>query len=101
MVKIATYNINGIHARLPSLLRRLAESAPDIVCLQELKTSDATFPSAAIEMAGYGALWSGQKSYNGVAILVRGNQPIETRRGLPGDPQDTQSRYLEAAALVS
>jgi exodeoxyribonuclease III len=97
-MKIATYNINGINGRLPGLLRWLDEARPDVVCLQELKTSDATFPKAAIEEAGYGALWSGQKSYNGVAILARGNQPIETRRGLPGDPQDVQSRYLEAAA---
>jgi exodeoxyribonuclease-3 len=97
-MKIATYNINGVNGRLPGLLRWLDEAKPDIVCLQELKTSDATFPQAAIEDAGYGALWSGQKAYNGVAILAREGRPIETRRGLPGDPDDVQSRYLEAAA---
>ena len=97
-MKIATFNINGINSRLPGLLRWLDEARPDIVCLQELKTPDTSFPREAIEEAGYGALWSGQKAYNGVAILARDGQPIETRRGLPGDPDDVQSRYLEAAA---
>jgi exodeoxyribonuclease III len=97
-MKIATFNINGINSRLPGLLRWLDEARPDIVCLQELKTPDTNFPQAAIEEAGYGVLWSGQKAYNGVAILAREGQPIETRRGLPGDPNDVQSRYLEAAA---
>jgi exodeoxyribonuclease-3 len=96
-MKIATYNINGVNGRLPALLNWLETRAPDVVCLQELKTSDATFPVAAIEAAGYGAIWSGEKAYNGVAILARGSQPMESRRGLPGDPSDTQSRYLEAA----
>jgi exodeoxyribonuclease-3 len=95
-VKIATYNVNGINGRLPVLLRWLEERAPDIACLQELKTSDEKFPALAIEGAGYGAIWHGQKSYNGVAILARGTQPVETRRGLPGDPDDTHSRYIEA-----
>ena len=100
-MKIATYNVNGINGRLPVLLRWLAESAPDIVCLQELKAPDEKFPAAAIAAAGYGAIWQGQKSWNGVAILARGTDPIETRRGLPeglpGDPDDTHSRYIEAA----
>src|SRR5215213_3052971 len=94
-MKVATYNVNGINGRLPVLLRWLEQSEPDIVCLQELKTSDEKFPAAAIEKAGYGAIWHGQKSWNGVAILARGRQPEETRRGLPGDPDDTHSRYIE------
>lgn len=96
-MRIATYNLNGVAARLPSLLELLAETGPDVVCLQELKTIDERFPIGEIEAAGYGAIWQGQKSWNGVAILARGCQPVETRRGLPGDPQDVQSRYIEAA----
>lgn len=96
-MKIATYNVNGINGRLPMLLRWLDESQPDVVCLQELKAPDEKFPLSAIEAAGYGAIWQGQKSWNGVAILARGAEPVETRRGLPGDPDDVQSRYLEAA----
>jgi exodeoxyribonuclease-3 len=96
-MKIATFNVNGINSRLPRLLEWLAESAPDIVCLQEIKTSDATFPEAALRDAGYGAVWQGQKGFNGVAVLARGSQPVAIRRGLPGDPTDPQSRYLEAA----
>jgi exodeoxyribonuclease-3 len=80
---------------LPVLLRWLEQSGPDVVCLQELKTSDEKFLAAALENAGYGAIWHGQKSWNGVAILARGRQPDETRRGLPGDPDDTHSRYIE------
>jgi len=95
-MKIATFNVNGITSRLPRLLEWLAESAPDIACLQELKTSDDTFPKDAIRDAGYGALWHGQKGFNGVAILAKGAQPQELCRGLPGDPDDTHSRYLEA-----
>ena len=95
--RIATYNVNGVNGRLPVLLRWLEETAPDVVCLQEIKTSDDRFPAAAIEAAGYRGIWHGQKSYNGVAILARGEMPIERRRGLPGDPDDTQSRYIEAA----
>jgi len=95
-VRIATYNVNGVNGRLPVLLRWLEVTQPDIACLQELKTSDEKFPIAAIEAAGYGAIWHGQKSYNGVAILGRGATPMETRRGLPGDPDDTHSRYIEA-----
>jgi exodeoxyribonuclease-3 len=94
---IATYNVNGINGRLPSLLEWLKEAAPAVVCLQELKAPDEKFPEAAIHAAGYGAVWHGQKSWNGVAILARGVQLVETRRGLPGDPDDTHSRYIEAA----
>lgn len=96
-MKIATYNVNGVNGRLPVLLRWLEEAEPDIVCLQELKSPDNRFPAAAIEAAGYGAIWHGQKSWNGVAIIARGKVPIETRRGLPGDPDDVHSRYIEAA----
>src|SRR5690606_2676727 len=95
-MKIATYNVNGIHARLPILLRWLQETAHDVVCLQELKTPQEKFPEQALLEAGYHAIWHGQKSYNGVAILARGIQPQEVSRGLPGDPEDEQSRYLEA-----
>jgi len=97
-MKIATYNVNGINGRLPVLLRWLEARKPDLVCLQELKAPDEKFPRAAIEKAGYGAIWHGQKSWNGVAILARGAMPVETRRGLPGDPADLHSRYIEAAA---
>ncbi|WP_082613305.1 exodeoxyribonuclease III [Bosea sp. Root483D1] len=96
-MKISTFNVNGINGRLPVLLRWLAEAEPDIVCLQELKASRDKFPEGAIQSAGYGAIWQGQKSWNGVAILARDAQPVETRRGLPGDDEDEQSRYLEAA----
>lgn len=96
-MKIATFNVNGINGRLPALLRWLAEAEPDVVCLQELKAPQDRFPEGAIRNAGYGAIWQGQKSWNGVAILSRGTDPIETRRGLPGDKPDSQSRYLEAA----
>jgi exodeoxyribonuclease-3 len=96
-VKLATYNVNGINGRLPVLLRWLKESAPDVVCLQELKTTDDKFPAGPLEKAGYAAIWHGQKSWNGVAILARDTEPIETRRGLPGDPADRHSRYIEAA----
>lgn len=96
-MRIATYNVNGVNGRLPVLLRWLAETSPDIVCLQELKAPDERFPEAAIRDAGYAAIWHGQKSWNGVAILSRVGDPHETRRGLPGDPEDTHSRYIEAA----
>ncbi|WP_419828224.1 exodeoxyribonuclease III [Sphingomonas sp.] len=96
-MRIATFNVNGVNGRLPVLLRWLAESSPDIVCLQELKAPDERFPAAAIEAAGYEAIWHGQKSWNGVAILSRVGTPIETRRGLPGGDDDAQSRYIEAA----
>jgi exodeoxyribonuclease III len=96
-MKIATFNVNGVNGRLSVLLRWLEEARPDVVCLQELKAPDARFPSDELEKAGYGAVWHGQKSWNGVAILSRGGKPIETRRGLPSDPDDSQSRYIEAA----
>jgi exodeoxyribonuclease-3 len=96
-MKIATYNVNGVNGRLPVLLRWLDEEQPDIVCLQELKAPQDRFPLEAIQALGYSAVWLGQSSWNGVAILARGAEPHEIRRGLPGDPADTQSRYIEAA----
>jgi exodeoxyribonuclease III len=96
-VLIATYNVNGVNGRLPVLLRWLEERRPDVVCLQELKAAPEKFPEAAIQDAGYDAIWHGQKSWNGVAILSRLGPPVETRRGLPDDPDPSQSRYLEAA----
>lgn len=96
-MKIATFNINNINKRLPNLLAWLAEAAPDIACLQELKAEDGDFPEAAIRAAGYGAVWRGQRSWNGVAILAKGADPVLTRDELPGDRTDTQSRYIEAA----
>jgi exodeoxyribonuclease-3 len=95
-MKIATFNINGMGARLPRLLEWLAETSPDVACLQELKTPDEKFPQAALQEAGYEAIWHGQKSFNGVAILAKGVKPKERRRGLPGDPDDSHSRYIEA-----
>jgi exodeoxyribonuclease-3 len=95
-MKIATFNVNGVNGRLPVLLRWLQEARPDIVCLQELKAPPERFPEAAIAKAGYGAIWHGQKSWNGVAILQRGAKPSEARRALPGDPEDLHSRYIEA-----
>ncbi|HEV2207553.1 MAG TPA: exodeoxyribonuclease III [Verrucomicrobiae bacterium] len=95
-MKIASYNVNGIRSRLPNLLEWLQREAPDVVCLQELKAPDEAFPVLAIRSAGYGAVWSGQKSWNGVAILARNANPIETRRKLPGGEEDSHSRYIEA-----
>ena len=95
-MRIATYNVNGVRARLPSLLRWLHETSPAIVCLQELKTPQEQFPSTAINDAGYGVIWHGQKSWNGVAILAKAREPIEITRVLPGDPEDVHSRYIEA-----
>lgn len=95
-MKIATYNVNGINGRLPVLIRWLKEKQPDVVCLQELKAPQEKFPLAAIEYAGYTAIWHGQKSWNGVAILSRGEKPREICRVLSGDPEDSQSRYIEA-----
>jgi len=96
-MKIATFNINNVNKRLADLLTWLRATKPDVVCLQELKATDREFPKAAIEKAGYGAVWRGQKSWNGVAVLARGTDPILTRTELPGDPDDTQARYIEAA----
>jgi exodeoxyribonuclease-3 len=95
-MKIATFNVNGVNGRLPVLLKWLAKSEPDIVCLQELKAPQEKFPIAAIRNAGYGAIWHGQKAWNGVAILAKGEDPVERRRDLPGDPEDIHSRYIEA-----
>jgi exodeoxyribonuclease III len=96
-MKIATFNVNGIKSRLPNLLEWLAREQPDVACLQELKAMDGAFPAAELREAGYHALWKGQRSWNGVAILSRGGMPVEARRELPGDPDDTHSRYIEAA----
>ncbi|GGE53151.1 exodeoxyribonuclease-3 [Pedobacter psychrotolerans] len=95
-MKIATYNVNGINGRLPVFLRWLAETQPDVVCIQELKAPQEKFPEQAILDAGYQAIWQGQKSWNGVAILARGYEIKELRRGLPGDDEDLHSRYIEA-----
>ena len=98
-MKLATYNLNGIRARLPRLIEWLAREQPDVVCLQELKCADESLPIADIEAAGYGAVWHGQKGFNGVAILAKGDAPELVRVGLPGDPDDSHSRYIEAIAL--
>src|SRR6185503_19167029 len=96
-MKIATYNINNVNRRLPNLVAWLKRARPDVVCLQELKAADDAFPQAALRQAGYEAVWRGQKTWNGVAILARRTTPVLTRKTLPGDPADTQSRYIEAA----
>ena len=96
MLKVATYNVNGVNGRLARLLEWLQETDPDIVCLQEIKTTDEKCPAAMLEKAGYGSLWHGQRSHHGVAILAKGERPAEIRRGLPGDELDRQARYLEA-----
>ncbi len=96
-MRIATYNINGVNLRIDNLLSWLEVASPDVVCLQELKAEPTAFPVEAIEAAGYGAVWQGQRSWNGVAILARGATPVLTRRTLPGDRYDAQARYIEAA----
>jgi exodeoxyribonuclease-3 len=96
-MKIATFNINNINKRLPNLLEWLRSEQPDVACLQELKAAQQDFPAAAIEQAGYGAVWRGERTWNGVAILARDAVPVVTRLDLPGDPADTQGRYIEAA----
>ena len=96
-MKIATFNINNVVKRLQNLVDWLAEAEPDVVCLQELKADQAAFPEGALHEAGYTSVWCGQRSWNGVAILARGREPIVTRRDLPGDPEDGQARYVEAA----
>lgn len=95
-MKIATFNVNGVNGRLQSVLQWLAESTPDVVCLQELKSPDANFPASAFHEVGYGVVHHGQRAWNGVAILARGVEPIETGRGVPGMEDDPQSRYIEA-----
>jgi exodeoxyribonuclease-3 len=97
-LKVATYNVNGIGVRLPHLLQWLEKEAPDVACLQELKAVSEKFPAAALEQAGYGSIHHGQLSWNGVAILAKGEKPVERTRALPGDPDDTHSRYIEATA---
>lgn len=97
VMRIATFNINNVNRRLPNLLAWLDRSAPDVVCLQELKAEQGAFPIEAMRAAGYGAVWCGQRSWNGVAILARGADPVPTRLALPGDASDTQARYVEAA----
>jgi exodeoxyribonuclease-3 len=96
-MKIATFNINNVNRRLPNLLNWLATAKPDAVCLQELKVENRQFPHTALREAGYSAVWQGERQWNGVAILGRGTEPVLTRRSLPGDPADKQSRYIEAA----
>jgi exodeoxyribonuclease-3 len=94
-LKLATFNVNGVRGRLEQLLEWLEKESPDVVCLQELKALD--FPETELKKAGYGAVWNAQRAWNGVAILAKGRDPIETRRALPGDASDEQSRYIEAA----
>ena len=96
-LRIATFNINNVNRRLANLLHWLAEEKPDVVCLQELKAEPGAFPAAALETAGYRSVWRGQRSWNGVAILARETEPILTRTALPGDTDDKQARYIEAA----
>ncbi len=96
MIRVATYNINGIKARLPRLIEWLEETRPAVACLQEIKTQDEGFPAADFEAIGYKAVWHGQKGFNGVAILAKGNEPTLRQVGLPGDPDDAHSRYIEA-----
>jgi len=95
-MKIATYNVNGVNGRLPRLVEWLHETQPDVACLQEIKTDDTKFPAKALADAGYGAIWHGQRAHHGVAILAKGQVPREIRRGLPGDANDREARYLEA-----
>jgi len=97
VVIVATFNINNVNRRLPNLLQWLGERKPDVVCLQELKANQKGFPEREIARAGYRAVWQGQRTWNGVAILARGSEPVLTRAALPGDPSDTQARYIEAA----
>src|SRR5437868_3629920 len=95
-MRIATYNVNGVNGRLPRLLEWLRETQPNVACLQELKTDDTKFPAQALRNIGYEAVWHGQRSHHGVAVLAKGAAPKESRRGIPGDASDQQTRYLEA-----
>lgn len=96
-MKIATFNINNVNRRLPNLLSWLQMAEPDVVCLQELKAADRDFPAEALRETGYHGVWRGESTWNGVAILARHAEPVLTRKFLPGDPDDSQSRYIEAA----
>jgi exodeoxyribonuclease III len=96
-VKIATFNINDINKRLQNLLAWLEKAEPDVVCLQELKAEHQAFPAQALRALGYEAVWQGERSWNGVAILARNVAPVLTRSSLPGNSEDHQSRYIEAA----
>src|ERR1700737_1502045 len=96
-VKIATFNINNINKRLDNLVAWLAKAKPDVVCLQELKAEQGAFPARTLRALGYEAVWQGERSWNGVAILARGQIPVLTRASLPGNPEDRQARYIEAA----
>ncbi|MYL96597.1 exodeoxyribonuclease III [Novosphingobium sp. FGD1] len=98
-MKISTFNINGVKARLPRLLEWLEETRPAVACLQEIKTQDEGFPIAEFEKLGYRGIWHGQKGFNGVAILADGEMPVEVQRGLEGEPEDEHSRYLEADVM--
>ena len=98
MTRVATFNVNGIRARLPRLIEWLEETRPSVACLQEIKIQDADFPADAFEKIGYGALWHGQKSFNGVAVLADGETPVEVQQGLSGDDEDDHARYLEVEA---
>lgn len=95
-MRIASFNINGVKARLPRLLEWLQERRPTVACLQEIKSIDENFPAHEFERIGYKAIWHGQKGFNGVAILADGTEPIEVQRGLQGDPEDVHARYIEA-----
>src|SRR5580698_10815124 len=94
---IATLNINNVNKRLDNLVTWLAQTEPDVVCLQELKAEQSAFPATALRALGYGAVWQGERSWNGVAILARGCEPVLTRSSLPGNPENSQARYIEAA----
>ncbi|HYP06607.1 MAG TPA: exodeoxyribonuclease III [Bryobacteraceae bacterium] len=96
-MKIATFNINNVNKRLANLLEWLEQAQPDVVCLQELKAEQHAFPEAPLKQLGYHAIWHGQRSWNGVAILARGQEPVMTRSALPGNDDDEQARYIEAA----
>ena len=96
-MKVATYNVNGVNGRLPRLLEWLDETKPDIVCLQEIKTTDAKCPARVLAAAGYGSIWHGQRSHHGVAILAKGERPVEIRRGLPGDDTDPDRSLITSS----
>src|SRR4051812_20677077 len=96
-MKIATFNINNVNKRLDNLVSWLSQARPDVVCLQELKAETRAFPARAFRELGYQAVWEGERSWNGVAILAHDCEPVVTQTSLPGDPSDRQARYIEAA----